>query len=329
MGNRYTPRLSGDSVHSRMGNDNTLTLIFLHAAGMFKECFEPTIDIFFSGYSSDVRKSPSIGEIWSIECPNHGQSAVLNADDISVYSPDTWQIHEYADAVYAYLQGRPGGYDLSKRDLVLVGHSMGGFVIPFLIQMEPKLKFNTIVLADPVISPRCRMMERIKKVYIQAALSRKDNWTSCAEAREYLDINKVLKIWTSGMKDLFIKHAIVPFKDSRPPHLEEMVTLACSKKHEISIYTTSADDDIAHVKLASLYSSKTPVHLLYERTPHPLIGTVQAVLHQCHGFKPTSAQPIRSGHMFFQMDPDEAATLILNALRFKKNHEEVHSVARL
>ncbi|KZT41903.1 hypothetical protein SISSUDRAFT_1030854 [Sistotremastrum suecicum HHB10207 ss-3] len=324
MGNRYTPKVPRDNSQSRVGKDKHISLIFLHATSMFKECFEPVIDLLFTGYSSRSGKSPVIDEVWSIECPNHGYSAVLNADDIRIHNPETWQTHEYADAAYAFLRGRPGGHDLPKKNLVIIGHSMGAFMMPYLTQREPKIEFDAIILCDPIISPRCREMDIIEKVWVKSTFSHRDTWTSRVEAREYLDRYKVWKIWTSDIKDLFVGGEM---PDSHP--LGGAVKLAFSKEHEISTYRTSVADDTAHNELASLYASNTPVHLVYDMNPHPIVGKVQGTLHRCHGFEPTSAQPIRSGHMFFQTNPIEGAELIMTALEYERNPHNDITVARL
>jgi hypothetical protein len=54
---------------------NAITLVFLHATSFHKETWEPTIDRLFHLASTSRLK---IREAWSIECPNHGQSGILN-----------------------------------------------------------------------------------------------------------------------------------------------------------------------------------------------------------------------------------------------------------
>ena len=60
----------------RAENSNRdISLIFLHGVGSYKEVFEPVIvELLVLWNSSRLR----IREVWSVECPNHGQSAVLN-----------------------------------------------------------------------------------------------------------------------------------------------------------------------------------------------------------------------------------------------------------
>ena len=62
-------------------NDPTaITLIFLHATSFHKETWEPTIErVFRLALSRDSRlHNVKIREAWAIDCPNHGESALLN-----------------------------------------------------------------------------------------------------------------------------------------------------------------------------------------------------------------------------------------------------------
>ena len=91
---RYKPRkrilFPSTSIRNNSvtgGDDNgPLTLIFAHGAGFHKEQFEPTIEDLWglivkgssgskSGDSSNVRE---VREFWSVDCPNHGDAAILN-----------------------------------------------------------------------------------------------------------------------------------------------------------------------------------------------------------------------------------------------------------
>ena len=58
---------------------DALTLVLLHSTSFHKETWEPTLRHFFE----DILKYqsyaiPRIKSAWVIECPNHGESAVLN-----------------------------------------------------------------------------------------------------------------------------------------------------------------------------------------------------------------------------------------------------------
>ncbi|KZS92379.1 hypothetical protein SISNIDRAFT_111616 [Sistotremastrum niveocremeum HHB9708] len=83
VGNRYTPVADTNSEY--YAPERRLSLVFLHGTNLFKECFEPIIELLFQRYPtihSDSGENLILEEAWSIECPNHGESAILNAEDI-------------------------------------------------------------------------------------------------------------------------------------------------------------------------------------------------------------------------------------------------------
>jgi hypothetical protein len=61
------------------------TLVFAHATGFHKELWEPVLEELYavsSGTNSKIR------DAWAIDCPNHGESAVLNEETLSTgYKP--------------------------------------------------------------------------------------------------------------------------------------------------------------------------------------------------------------------------------------------------
>lgn len=64
------------TFQSHGGNRQPLTLILLHSTSFHKEILEPTLTELFALTSRDV--TLDIREAWVIECPNHGESAILN-----------------------------------------------------------------------------------------------------------------------------------------------------------------------------------------------------------------------------------------------------------
>ncbi|GJJ14569.1 hypothetical protein Clacol_008834 [Clathrus columnatus] len=109
------PQLSDPSVG--------FTAVFAHGTGFHKEQWEPTIHHLFKLSNTD--KSFLIREVWSVDCPNHGQSYILN-EEIIAQSGYTlifpWD--EYTKALY-WLLTQNKEYDFSTHRLIAVGHSMG------------------------------------------------------------------------------------------------------------------------------------------------------------------------------------------------------------
>jgi len=57
----------------------SLTAIVLHATGFHKETWEPTLSVLQRHLDSTKNRTISL-DVWCIECPNHGQSVVLNEE---------------------------------------------------------------------------------------------------------------------------------------------------------------------------------------------------------------------------------------------------------
>jgi hypothetical protein len=147
-------------------DEDALTLVLLHSTSFHKETWEPTLERIFDRLNSAQGRieTPKIAEVWSIEAPNHGRSAVLNEQSLlrpefhnncaSFFInliPWPWGVHaisnrphfipmlilwcltvsclKYAHAAHRFLTaGSEHGakIDFSKRNLVAIGHSLGG-----------------------------------------------------------------------------------------------------------------------------------------------------------------------------------------------------------
>ena len=65
------------ALESHADDPDALTLIFLHATSFHKETWEPTMERLFY-LASSRGSSLKIREAWALDCPNHGESAMLN-----------------------------------------------------------------------------------------------------------------------------------------------------------------------------------------------------------------------------------------------------------
>lgn len=63
-----------------LDDPNALTLIFAHGTGFHKEHWEPTIDDLYEILGNN--RGIKVREMWAIECPNHGDGAILNEETL-------------------------------------------------------------------------------------------------------------------------------------------------------------------------------------------------------------------------------------------------------
>ncbi|KZT43145.1 hypothetical protein SISSUDRAFT_742783 [Sistotremastrum suecicum HHB10207 ss-3] len=274
VGNRYIPRHAPDPADLRK-SDCHVSLVFLHANGLFKETFEPVIDYLFKDsilLRSRSGESLVIDEAWSIECPNHGQSATLNADDIRRECGTNWPFREYSEAVHTFLRAKPGGYDISGTNFVLIGHSFGAASIPFIAQIEPKIKIRTVILGDPIASPPSHATNEVGNLFLNLALARQDVWASRDQARKFFKSDALTKDWPIESLELLLKYGLVdhPARALLKPLSFNGVTLACVREHEALVYRYLSQYTEGYSLLATLYASETPVHLLYTTKSTPM-----------------------------------------------------------
>jgi len=76
VGKRYWQ----DHSAAQGNNSLALTLICLHSTSFHKETWEATIEDLFALQAQDTKKTVVIQDVWAIDCPNHGESALLNKE---------------------------------------------------------------------------------------------------------------------------------------------------------------------------------------------------------------------------------------------------------
>jgi pimeloyl-ACP methyl ester carboxylesterase len=148
-------------------DDDAVTLVLAHATSFHKELWEPFLqELYAQAAASSATGSPlvKIRDAWAIDCPNHGESAMLNEETLlcgytpicksyagpygsitqtkcgNLHGTVSWE--EYARAIHLILNGfgKGIGIDFKSRNLVGVGHSMGTAAMSAL---------NIIPLCDP------------------------------------------------------------------------------------------------------------------------------------------------------------------------------------
>jgi len=127
---------------------------------------------------------------------------------------------------------------LGRRDVIGVGHSMGG-VASWLAAIKRPDLFKRLVLIDPVVLPlgyfytMSFLPYRVKKKYvpiIKIAARRRNKWVNRTEALTYLLSKKVFQRFDSDVLSDFVQYAL---KDT-----EEGVTLSYPRSWESHVYAS-------------------------------------------------------------------------------------------
>ncbi|KAI0695718.1 hypothetical protein BC835DRAFT_1272887 [Cytidiella melzeri] len=219
------PHPSFDSAQSHRV---PLTLIVLHSTSFHKEALEPTVADLFAFTSNQTH----IREAWIIECPNHGESAVLNHSMLlSKKYAGYFSCETYAEAaqrlLLADIDGGPHSRIRTDR-IVGIGHSLGGCGIVFLANMMPI--FTSLILLDPFLLPiEQTLISALRRKLVSRAESRKNTWLSVQELEQ--DVQK--RPWDERVRRLYLQYGLCK---SDHPTSGTHYTLACTREQETTMY---------------------------------------------------------------------------------------------
>ena len=74
--------------------EDVLTLVFMPGNGAHKEHWEPTIQQLFQNQQAAARRTVRFHDMWSLDMPNQGDSAILNEETL-LQGYDICKIHIY------------------------------------------------------------------------------------------------------------------------------------------------------------------------------------------------------------------------------------------
>ncbi|KAJ7775678.1 Alpha/Beta hydrolase protein [Mycena maculata] len=294
-----------------------LTLFFLHATSFHKETWMPTLDAIFALASSEG--SPvKIREAWCLDCPNHGASGQMNATVL--LQPEfflNFSAERYAQAVHHFLSIGPdqgATVDFRKRNLVGIGHSLGGITITMLQAIEPVFPFSSLILIEPLLSPAgSHHLRRLREVLVKGAYERRDVWTDRQQAMAALKRRDRTKKWDPRILNIFVEYGVLEHPGARYPEgAYPGVTLACTRDQEAAMYR---DPDGATKPMDTLnrMCHTRPVHLILGGIPDFVPKRVHKAIMEATPY--ASITTIEdAGHLIVQEVPDRLGKAIYDAL---------------
>ncbi|KAJ7224751.1 Alpha/beta hydrolase fold-1 [Mycena rebaudengoi] len=295
---------------------DALTLVFAHATGFHKEHYEPTIQDLYNLIAEDA-SSPKIREVWSIDCPNHGDAAVLNEETLRWgYEPIFgWQ--EYGRALHLFLSGLGTGVDVdfSTRRLVLLGQSMGAVCQLLALTHQPQLEPECLILIE-IMAMSKSAAPAMKKFLAGGSANRRDMWASREEAYKLFKSRPAWKVWDDRVLRLYVEYGLRPLPPREYPD-EEGVTLKCTRLQETATYS----DPLGHVlgyNLPGKIAKRVPTHLVYGAIDDYLSHDVKDdfvnnAIGGAHNLASLSRVP-NAGHLVVQTNPAGLAKTIFEIL---------------
>ncbi|KAF8958329.1 hypothetical protein BDZ97DRAFT_1842168 [Flammula alnicola] len=162
-----------------LNDPEALTLIFAHATGFHKEQWEPVIDDLQAIIDKGAGKT-KIREIWTIDAPNHGDSAELNEETLKL----GYGRFVLCRSIHLFLSGLGSGVDVdfTGHKLVAIGHSMGAALS---MGYYPKINFTSFILCEVMIMS-AKFGIAAANMLVQGAEKRRDIWPSKEEAYKLL-----------------------------------------------------------------------------------------------------------------------------------------------
>ncbi|KAH9996292.1 Alpha/beta hydrolase family-domain-containing protein [Russula vinacea] len=231
----------------RHGKGGGLTLLMLHANGMHKETFEPTIRHLLQAADKDTRYR--IDEVWTLDAVQHGDAGLINASDLGVYV-FTWsdQARDILNFILHFLPETVSPSELpthlprvplqlssarqkrgyTNRELVVIGHSFSGCAAILAAHTAPA-PFSGLVLVDPVIVPSTFNRDETVHHFIERALARRSVWSSREEAYSMMSKSPFFGTWDPDAFRSYIDYALV--EDSSGG-----VSLKCNKIQEAVVF---------------------------------------------------------------------------------------------
>lgn len=198
-------------------------IVFLHATGFHARCWDAVIDALPEHpiYAIDLRFHGTSGKEGKVEWP-------LMAADI-VAALDTLQL----------------------KNVLLVGHSVGGYLATIAAAERPE-RIEKLILLDPVImAPEryaySKQVRHIMKPEDNPISRRRNAWSGPDEMYERFKERSPFNLWQDRVLKDFCTHALAPGDAPRE--------LACNPLHEVQIYHHQNGDAIG----AALPRVKQPV----------------------------------------------------------------------
>ncbi|KAF9224817.1 alpha/beta-hydrolase [Gyrodon lividus] len=219
--NRYVRMRGGETRRVVTGNTG-VTLFLAHANGFPKEIWETMLRSLLdspAGYMVD--------EVWAWEAAQHGDSALVNANNLSgifdwsdnsrdivnfllSYLPDDVKTEALPTRLACLPESTSVArkeYGYRTRKIVVVGHSFGGCTSLRAALDFPKL-FSSIILVDPVIVQPYTYLPDYLSVMVLGAFSRRDRWSSREEALQLFKKSPFFSRWNPEVLRLYIDHGL-------------------------------------------------------------------------------------------------------------------------
>lgn len=187
-----------------------INLIFAHGTGMNKSVWSFHIKLLYE--ASRLAKDWVLDKVVSVDAASHGDSALRNAGKMGwVFRWDDGArdlisvVRHENDTTGDFINGM-------KAKTILIGHSMGGYMVTYASYLEPNL-FDSAVAVEPVIYSDPSMFEKYLKLFSKIKGFIIDEFGDKDEVDEYFRSFSFFKTMRSEVLDEFIADEVMEVKD--------------------------------------------------------------------------------------------------------------------
>ncbi|CAE6467964.1 unnamed protein product [Rhizoctonia solani] len=323
VANRYAPD------KSRAGS-RAVTVVLSHATGFHKEIWETTLRYLLSTPQGQA----NIDEIWSLDAANHGDSGLLNKDNLGEifewsdhardilnflanYLPD--KVETQVEGSLAQISEQSTQQRLTQgfanRTIIGIGHSFGGCTLARMVIDSPKL-FSSLILLDPVIYPSYAVRGPGIDALTKGALVRRDHWPDRESAKAGLLNSPFFQAWHPDVLADYVKYGIV--EDGQG------VRLKCSGYQEAVTFGENARLPCEVWELLPTMDERIPVKWIMDSTNARVTGGPEFTQHTVwrRPANSTNVQIKGASHLIPHEAPEALAHEILD---FIEKHHTVKS----
>lgn len=316
---KYTPSVA---PVQKVDGQKPITLLLGHAAGFHKEHWEPVLSYLFKLQTQNPNLVP-IKEAFAIDCPDHGESAVLNEEQLHL-KPRFISCYDYGNTFVALMNSKH--FDSKNSRIVAIGHSAGSvsLILSTHHYYHPtQIPFERLILVEPsMITRRLMASDEAKKVIdhvIAGSRSRRDTWKDTDDVLKWFGNRSPWKYWDPRIMSIYLEHGFRPLPTRDYPDVKEGVTLKCAKSVQGNAHQNIKDQYHALDRLNQICEA-LPVHAIFgSRMDYFNKGVQKGICDEVEGRKMASVSYLPGvGHMAVQEAPDALATEIFHIITGQK-----------
>ncbi|CAF0939535.1 unnamed protein product [Adineta steineri] len=214
------------------------TILFCHAASFHGRCYDRIINEALHGY-----------HVISLDFRGHGRSQK---------HPPPYRFRWLGEDILHLIET----LNLSKNNLIGIGHSMGGYALTYAAAIASTKLFRSLLLCDPGILARPLYGIGDKRhESVEYILRRKTQWSSLEDMISKFEKRTPFSRWPKDILRDYCTYAI-----------DEDYKLRCSSEGEHSLYqsASASDTNIYPLIEQSKHIHDIPIHIVRSSLPHIL-----------------------------------------------------------